>query len=1462
MKRIIALIVLICCCCVYSAYSLVQPLSLTRTSGSGSGNGTRSVTDCSTIQINEAGITAVEFWSTYEDSANCHIYDVDSCNATNQGTYYFCSTDESLDNCLNYGLVDEGPAAYYNVAETPIPCKIGSVDGKNIVAFDYQMCDYLFEDFYEQFYDNRLDLDCYGQTRNVCYLMDSFNPKYYCTSSNNYELCGSNEFRYSYGGDFTEPCLIGTGGDYYPNYGTIPIVGFKKPIPACSEVFDSSSSLLNQLEADSSSISCSDNNNYNITSCDHNGITKYYCSGIYSGVTCPTNKQLIGVYYNDGLEACAIKYGSDPNDPAVIGFKSPNCDTIFNDEDLVNSLSTQSDVNCGSFDTASCLYNDVKRYYCQSGPLMLQDCPEGAESYYSTETPVPCTLETLNSIDKKVVGFKAGELCSTLLSYDQLLSMVPPGTYDDCPQVSWSHQCYTYDGIEIPICISNNAQLSLYNIALQDCPDGDWKTRPTETHTGACKTDILVEGQEDYLVGFVEPSATTIYCNAFVNPISGNFNFLSDDENFCGGFDTVACKAASDKKYLCYDNNVNVSDLPECAGNVYTGSVNAGYSYYSHSHYMTPCKTSNKYYDHWTVVGFQSNLCTYIVPGSSEDFFTRKDATYGECGNNSYLEHNDCSKQNEDRSGFCWLSGNKELPQCPTNPQPASLFREDLATHGMKNFPCDMNLTYNNKKVIAFAQLYSCDDRKNYFLEQEDVYTETLTQDEDPAELTKHACYIEGNDDFTYIYHVCTDMKKAEDCNTGTVFDPNNLCPYNNDYGKCKCSEGYMTVAQYKYEMGINNSETVVEGKGEPCTADGEDKYIEFNVVPLCEDIIENQNSLGEPGKEKDGWYVMCTNTNETACNTSEGKGSFVCRHCGADDATSNDYDFSKSFKINADNNPCLQGCHEDYACNYTNDQSDETITYCSQCNCSGYASVLELCSVGFEGEENDTEIMASPCYNFGKVDENESCKLSPIDNTLPTMYKKILCPDDYVTLEDWLGTSQTIITDNKFLGNNLNISNSHQWISYFVPQTDEGSVCDYAVEVVESGSGGTDVDSDIEDTNDSGNRSYSGGSDNLEGYEIKSLEAKYKGFNLSCQALVGTLPNLEFINQAYLHNYNDYTTCWDSEGNQEKYLATCHEDYLLPEEGYEVIGNEDVCKFNGKDYYKYGGSCPVIFSGKEAVVPESTSDDAIRTLYGSVKISPCNDNGTKKKVTYCDPNIYNQICEYPYVYAYEPTKMWCLRNVQGKAVDPSDTANNVKYYTNTGLPVQCKYVPKSCNSMLLEDGIANNVFIEDSPNDCIKKYGTAVQTKLCSGDNNIPKYACYYPKDTYKWTTQNCPIGRDLSRPYILINGVKYWDRCDCPPAYKYHVNNCRVYDLGGDTCEQEIDSHFIDTANDPTLPPPGGIIKLYTKCNDPQINQPNGCKTPLGTWAKCYYCCPKGTRATGNLSIDSCGAKIYECK
>jgi hypothetical protein len=195
-------------------------------------------------------------------------------------------------------------------------------------------------------------------------------------------------------------------------------------------------------------------------------------------------------------------------------------------------------------------------------------------------------------------------------------------------------------------------------------------------------------------------------------------------------------------------------------------------------------------------------------------------------------------------------------------------------------------------------------------------------------------------------------------------------------------------------------------------------------------------------------------------------------------------------------------------------------------------------------------------------------------------------------------------------------------------------------------------------------------------------------------------------------------------------------EDYLLPEEGYKVIGNEDVCKFNGKDYYKYGGSCPVIFSGKEAVVAESMSDDTIRNLYGSVKISYCNDKGFKKKVTLCDPNIYNQICEYPYAYADgQPQKEGCFRNIRGKAVNPSDIANNVKYYINTGLPIQCEYDPDSCDSILQNDSNTNDVFIENSPNDCIKKYGTAVQTKLCNGEYNIPKYACYYPKNIYKFT-------------------------------------------------------------------------------------------------------------------------------
>ena len=1203
------------------------------------------------------------------------------------------------------------------------------------------------------------------------------------------------------------------------------------------------------LFSGNSNINC---NGYDKTNCNiTNQGSYYFCytNNDNNLDSCTTDYIPPSSSYEEPYYTIPCSFGTAGSDKKIVGFDKPICEIGF--DDYYNSFSENQNISCNTDSKGYCATSDLQKeyYYCTSNQT-YSDCGNNDIKYfYDGEYTEPCLKGKSTYSDKaQIIAYakKSIQSCSDIF-FDDIISLL--SSDGNCKLDHETKSC-VLNGVTKYYCsaIAGGAYCS-----------GDFILYYDDTYTETC----LVE-TKDYspAVGYKNTEEEAVppeYCSdIFTYEI---INALSEDEYINCGTTPFYMEGCTDDSgtFKLYCATAEAGSYARCDGD---------YKPYQDVGYTELCSIDQYSYGNnfITVIGYKKPEVTcqdVFEENTSSIIGILPEKSTIAC--DSYVSGS-CTYDSKVYS-FCY-GGVTITNACPNNPDEYSREYTSSYTEPCSYTPDEPDGDYNGMgiNILGFTQkdTESCEYKiENYLTYDHWLYVKE--SDLEGADFAIRDNFITDtcidNDIETNIYRICTfeEVCSREDVNGST-----SSCNYDEGLHTCKCPNGWMAIEEYRSLKGYTPN-TIITGIGNACKAEKVEKFSEFDVFlgideyPSCQDIIEHQNASGDPTQPKDGYYDYCLN-GIVCYNSDSDTLTSLCPYCGADDATSNDYDFSKSFKINADNNPCLQGCHEDYACSYTKTDGT-TITYCSQCDCSGYASKLELCSVGFEGEENNTEILASPCYTSGKVDENESCKLSPIDNTLPTMYKKILCPGEYVTLEDWLGTSQSIIDENKFLGNNLNISNENQWINYFVPQTDEGSVCDYAVEVVESGSGGTDVDSDIEDTNDPGNRSYSGGSDNLEGYEIKSLEAKYKGFNLSCQALVETLPNLEFINQAYLHNYNYYTICWDIEGNQEKYLATCHEDYLLPEEGYEVIGNEDVCKFNGKDYYKYGGSCPVIFSGKEAVVPESTSDDAIRTLYGSVKISPCNDNGTKMKVTYCDPSIYNQICEYPYVYAYPPEKIWCRRNVQGKAVDPGDTANNIKYYTNTGLPVQCNYVPKSCNSMLLEDGIANNVFIEDSPNDCIKKYGTAVQTKLCSGDNNIPKYACYYPKDTYKWTTQNCPIGRDLSRPYILINSVKHWDRCDCPPAYKYHVNNCRVYDLGGDTCEQEIDSHFIDTANDPTLPL-SGSIKLYTKCNDPQINQPNGCKTPLGTWAKCYYCCPKGTRATGNLSIDSCGAKIYECK
>ena len=120
----------------------------------------------------------------------------------------------------------------------------------------------------------------------------------------------------------------------------------------------------------------------------------------------------------------------------------------------------------------------------------------------------------------------------------------------------------------------------------------------------------------------------------------------------------------------------------------------------------------------------------------------------------------------------------------------------------------------------------------------------------------------------------------------------------------------------------------------------------------------------------------------------------------------------------------------------------------------------------------------------------------------------------------------------------------------------------------------------------------------------------------------------------------------------------------------------------------------------------------------------------------------------------------------------------------------------------------------------------------------------------------------------FLLKNGKKYWNRCDCAPVYKYTARNC-VRGLSGQVCVQKkIDQHFIDNRSQVNLiEEMNGAtnVKFYTNCIEEKSgNNKDPCTDDpvYQTWPTSYYNCPLGTIPTGYSIVDKCGKTRYECK
>lgn len=334
------------------------------------------------------------------------------------------------------------------------------------------------------------------------------------------------------------------------------------------------------------------------------------------------------------------------------------------------------------------------------------------------------------------------------------------------------------------------------------------------------------------------------------------------------------------------------------------------------------------------------------------------------------------------------------------------------------------------------------------------------------------------------------------------------------------------------------------------------------------------------------------------------------------------------------------------------------------------------------------------------------------------------------------------------------------------------------------------------------------------------------------------------------------------------------------------------ACTVGGSTYYEEcaNNSCAEE-SSTIAIIEDTNTALAPETLCRNAGYGPGVSGkrcGEKKVECSCNAREYSETCEYPYEKPDKNEYSWCKYGSNGTLM--KDGVEHFKLGECTVKPTLAL-----CGEYILNnDGTQNTSYtinVAATESQCAAKFGTGARTQLCEYADNPNKraYNCYYNPAEFIWTEDNCPVRHILSTNYIIKGNVRYYDSCDCHPAYKNHKYNCAGM-LSGGTCNQKLTAEIISADSTLRAAAGNGLIGLndtlsfypYCQCTADYNQECDGernigvgepcngkykaceCKPDAlpENWADNYYGCPGGKKPTGVTKPNGCGGKYYQCE